>query len=658
MHVRRANLTTRAYDAQAHVVHAQSADACRIRFSPALSGVVPADELSNKGRLSPGDIAFISKYTFGTAHMSSTHRPMSKVVTPHMNTAHANISRLVGLDYINRVLGPEHYERGKTVLVDSNNPLDDWRSVEFIQEWTPDGIVMSHDSPGYILNVTGDARNDQVFNIAVQGRVQVNNGYIDEHGRGVAVHYDHQDRIAAGMHSHNKTIAGLVAGPFYEQYPLQMFDRKVRPLNELYIGLVCLKKEVKDLQGVSVLGISESASAKHIHVFKYVCFSSRQVDELVLDDFDFTAEPVYRRRGPNNPKRQRTEENSTFLGIKEEDLASMVGAWRIGKVLDVAAARMPGYSAGPVDTAYGLTLNFELGFLDWRQLRRNFGTVLFGQNLDPKNNNWGDFDHKSSRFPQDDGRVLQWPTEYSSTATDDNIPIDPTMKSEGYNYKNRYSYTKSPDEQYELYKEKLKIEPVDNSEQRDNMTENASLSLLDNVQTYTVSPISNVGEKAPTRKSADKPAATQSSVAGNTSAALSSVAVGDLASSAVAKPVVEPTPTPALKPTPKSTPKPTQMNPKPSSKSTTKAVSKADAVSTVDSTTTPTPAPVLKTSSKVPSVVGSIGDDVMASIFNSSVPTNVSTKAPGTTSLPTSRADQGGTSTDQSKSFPRRRDRS
>ena len=34
------------------------------------------------------------------------------------------------------------------------------------------------------------------------------------------------------------TIKNLIAGPFYQNYPLQMFDRKVKPLSEMFIGLV------------------------------------------------------------------------------------------------------------------------------------------------------------------------------------------------------------------------------------------------------------------------------------------------------------------------------------------------------------------------------------------------------------------------------------
>ena len=106
---------------------------------------------------------------------------------------------------------------------------------------------------------SNDARNDQIFNIAVQGPAQLNNGYEDAMGNGVATHYDRAAQMAAGhmglrvppgMKRSDMTgttaneqaqIQSLINGPFYQQYPLQSFDRKMRPLSELYVGLVCRK---------------------------------------------------------------------------------------------------------------------------------------------------------------------------------------------------------------------------------------------------------------------------------------------------------------------------------------------------------------------------------------------------------------------------------
>ena len=35
---------------------------------------------------------------------------------------------------------------------------------------------------------------------------------------------------------------GTATNPFYHQYPLQMFDRKVKTLSELFAGLVATKR--------------------------------------------------------------------------------------------------------------------------------------------------------------------------------------------------------------------------------------------------------------------------------------------------------------------------------------------------------------------------------------------------------------------------------
>ena len=62
-------------------------------------------------------------------------------------------------------------------------------------------------------------------------------------------------------------------------------------------------------------------------------------------------------------------DRTTFDGITAREISGMVGAWRLGKVLDTASQRKEGYTGGPVDTAFRLTVNVDISFLDWRALR-------------------------------------------------------------------------------------------------------------------------------------------------------------------------------------------------------------------------------------------------------------------------------------------------
>jgi len=684
--------------------------------------VVPADELCNKGRLSPGDVAFVSRYQYGrTQQLKMNHKQAAQVVTS-ASTAHASVSRIAGLDYVNRALGLTNYYEGSTVLVDSANPLDEWRSLTFLNEWTVDGIVMSNDSPGYVMGASGDSRNDQVFNMGIQGPVQLNNGYEDDAGRGIAAHYDRQRQMAAGnmvleqpdgmtraeyirqAQGANALISNLIAGPFYQQYPLQMFDRKIRPLSDLYIGLICRKIEGTELDAVNTATGKRFAAATHIHVFQYVCFSSRQVYQYATTDddpygnspdFDIVdtgraargdtvirrngddynlgeSEPADRRRGPNDPKRGRTsgylprkrasDYDDTFLGIKKKELANMVGAWRIGKVLDVASKRMEGYSGGPIDTAFNVTLNFDLSFLDWRQLRRNFTSNIFGYDLDLEDGlgnkmHWIDYNARKERFVNDLGRVLQWPTWYDldPKKADDNIPINPTMKAlDFYGYdkemawkdvtgmKHRDAFPhilglgQTPDEQRLGYNETVEQNKYQYPTLFSNETIGQSASAAPEVQRARVDPVSS-----------SPPVATDPPVAAPV-----------VAAEAPAPPRAEAGPL--------SFPEQVEQS-SASSKATGK--SKASVEKPVEKPVDPTPPPapaapkaVSNPATKPASLItakptGSIGDDVMAKIFGSSMPSEAGTDASASGASGPQRAESEGRSDEQPRSFPRRRDR-
>ena len=157
--------------------------------------VVPLDHLRNVGRVSPGDVAFCSRFTMSLGHAQATE------------------TRVVGLDYLNRELGgrPEYDAResggpgkyvenwaiGHNVLlgagasasltpfvvgnpgIDDLDPgdiiADNWRSLALLREWACDGVVLSNDEP-HCFQSGGD-HDGQIFNIAVQGVCALNNGY-------------------------------------------------------------------------------------------------------------------------------------------------------------------------------------------------------------------------------------------------------------------------------------------------------------------------------------------------------------------------------------------------------------------------------------------------------------------------------------------------
>lgn len=644
--------------------------------------VTSSEDLVNKGRLSPGDIAFISRYQKGISGQLKLNQDQKRQVVTSVSTSHAHICRLAGLDWVNRALGPTNYKAGSTVLVNSPMPLDDWRSLALINEWTVDGVVLSNDSPGYVTSVSNGVRNDQVFNIGVQGPVQLNNGYEDDQGRGIAIHYDRRSQLAAGnmaqrvppgmsrKEASQMSAEALIAGPAYTQYPLQMFDRKIKPLSDVFIGLICRKIEGAELDSVRASNDNykkEFATASHIHVFEYRCFSSRQIYQFATTDDNpdgdpdldivdagrvvrdaggsrLEAEPADRRRGPNDPKRGRNDsylprkrqdaggvdEEDTFLGIKKVEVRHMVGAWRIGKVLDVASQRQASYTGGPIDTAFSVTLNFDLGFLDWRQLRRNFTSNIFGYDLDLNDGfgdqlHWTKFGRKADgeyKFEGDFGRVMQWPTMYVIGGNEDgNVPFNPTMTHEN----NEYKWKQDPKSQIDQYKT--------NVEKSGNLPAGG-------VVTDPLELPENVGGPPP---SASRVADARAAPLAPPSAAPPSAfaeAVSAPPPQAVGKPLQQPE-------------KPQKAAPV----AATPAAAPVAAVAPAAAASTHAPAVDSAAKSKPPakrSAVAAIGDDVMASIFGSAVPSGADAGA-SCAGAPSDARSEG--QAEKPKSFPRRRDR-
>ena len=654
--------------------------------------VCSSEDLVNKGRLSPGDVAFISRYQHGLTGQARLNHAQKRQIITSASTPHANISRLVGLDYVNRGLGPDNYKAGSTVLVNSSNPLDDWRSLSFLNEFTPDGVILSNDSPGYTESTSSGVRNDQIFNVGIQGPVQLNNGYEDDIGRGVAIHYDRANALAAGnmgprvpdgmtrKEASKMTAESLIGGPFYSQYPIQMFDRKIRPLSDLYIGLICKKIEGAELENIRNMRSTykeDFAKAEFIHVFEYRCFSSRQIYQFATDgdnpdgdpDFDIVdtgragrgpggkrngnndynlgeAEPADRRRGPNDPKRGRNdeylprksdkyEEEDSFLGIKRVEVKHMVGAWRIGKVLDVASQRQQGYNSGPVDTPFSVTLNFDLSFLDWRQLRRNFTMNIFGYELDLADNvggtnHWKNFGLKSDgqyRFDGDYGRVLQWPTVYMLPNEDDNIPFNPTM-----------TYVEFDQATQEYHKYRWKEDPqIQRTKYKKSVEASAGEGATFAKAKPVLAPVPGQSQLEPQQTLVSPAPAPSPSAFPEVSAPAASLSFPEQTTRAPA-----PTPTPTPTPTPKAAskaPMPVAAPPEPMqppAKAPPKAASKSTA--------------------KKPAAASAIGDQVLANIFGSAMP-GADVGVSGDDAASDARSDTSAQAAEKPRSFPRRRDR-
>jgi len=214
----------------------------------------------NMGRLSPGDIAFIRRTPGGylKANFGGSYCGQS--------SGDAHMTDMVGIDGVNRFLsgtinGARAWNIGNNVIDTGATPIDDATNLfgfdpasskpylSCLREYRLDGVVLSNEEP-YSFNPT-EGRDATVFNIGIKGPAPVNNGFLvyDTHAatelysRGKdPTAYGENMRIgserAAGTW-HGKVGYDFVAAytSVYTEYPLQMFDRDVRVLDNVYLLL-------------------------------------------------------------------------------------------------------------------------------------------------------------------------------------------------------------------------------------------------------------------------------------------------------------------------------------------------------------------------------------------------------------------------------------
>lgn len=238
------------------------------------SRVCPLEMLTSyQGRLGPGDVIFTHKYPPGFL----SKRPEANNMTLGVNT----LSRVVGLDGLNRMLmqsGSNKWRVGENVLVVDESDGGAWNvlnadgtfALSVLREYSLDGVVISNDEPGSFTS--SGARDNVLFNVAIQGPVETNNGYLKYESdinpdvrkdglynpltgvintRNVEAHA--RGSSESGMHIESTPLPGQIGNQqainqgkvdfvanycgTYSAFPSQMFDRRVEILNTLYLGL-------------------------------------------------------------------------------------------------------------------------------------------------------------------------------------------------------------------------------------------------------------------------------------------------------------------------------------------------------------------------------------------------------------------------------------
>lgn len=282
------------------------------------SRVCPLQFLSSyQGRLGPGDVIFTHKYPPGFV----ASRPTANNMTLGVNT----LSRVVGLDGLNRLLmqsGPNGWREGENVLIatpgkgawsvlDTNGAF----TLSVLKEYHLDGVVISNDEPGAFTS--SGSRDNALFNVAIQGPVETNNGYLKYESEDPAsreytmynpltgvinsrtVEAHARGSSESGMHIDSTTMPGRVGSAHalsrgkvdfvanfcgtYATFPSQMFDRRVEIMNTLYLGLRAYelsyeaKRQLTDEKGDLKYGNEddEYVRMQKCYFYQYLPFSSR-----------------------------------------------------------------------------------------------------------------------------------------------------------------------------------------------------------------------------------------------------------------------------------------------------------------------------------------------------------------------------------------------
>ena len=397
------------------------------------SRLVPWDALRNVGRISPGDVVLTARENAGGALRAdgaagAPRRHRLDEPQAGQGRAGRGAARVVprrdgaarrGHDGAVR---PHRRQRRRRVR------------VPILRQWAVDGVVLSNDEPGIF---SGSGSHDaQLFNLAVQGTATVNNGYQDFSGKGLidSRHYAVGDSYGKANFDY-----GMKNDPFYNRTGLQMFDRKIRTL----VNLVrsgsspprasspprcapslrsarrrpgwtprrprCSSRACAPFTRSST-PTSPSASCRPPRERRAVAVD-RQLGRLGAR----LERPACRSTEPPARKaRTHLSEGGSdpYCGMSRKQRRA-VGAWRIGKVLDIAARTREPHISGPIDTAEAVTVDVCIEWVDWRALRRQSDNLSIGMRSRCALQ-W--IDGGEPGVEADDGTLFLWPSEYQPTA--------------------------------------------------------------------------------------------------------------------------------------------------------------------------------------------------------------------------------------------------
>ena len=135
-----------------------------------------------------------------------------------------------------------------------------------------------------------------------------------------------------------------------------------------------VRDKFKDSDGNSTLGQKQSVVA-----FQYwLCSSARLIELASTSDNKTEYVEIRDHKKAINHNAGRRQDDLGEVRCNKEWLKHMVGAWRVGTVMDTKASQVPFFEGGPVETGNRVSVNVGICWMGWRELRRRYTFNPYG----------------------------------------------------------------------------------------------------------------------------------------------------------------------------------------------------------------------------------------------------------------------------------------
>ena len=371
----------------------------------------------SKGRLSPGDVLFLRKTPAGYLRGAPVG---TKLRFANSTDVDGVLTDPIGIDGINIMLtgtldGSREWEFDvnllKRTLAQKEMQLK-LSDLKVLKDFVLDGVIISNDEP---YSFTGGQRDSAVLNVAIGGPAKTNNGYLSYETHSPTELYPRgkdplgwQTGVRIGLEKSGDTWHSMIGGgraalPGYRtsgstgtedfiaaftnsftMYPTQMFDRKVKMSDRVYVALreynlyydVVQPRANKIKENEDVVlrrmrfkggDVPTAEETKELYFYQWMPCTSTAFQKYVHNE----SKNVNTKVLPGHSQFKKIESvdvpysraNDALIGdteydaVRDKDVAAFVGAWLVGTVTDASSDRAGAFAGGPVSTAYRMTVN-------------------------------------------------------------------------------------------------------------------------------------------------------------------------------------------------------------------------------------------------------------------------------------------------------------